>query len=94
MAWILGKKEQSFTASETVKEFIIAVLNELAMDNLVNEQVLTSIKSIPVSDTSTGRGMDILTSEIHEILLTWMSKANMRCHGSCFFFFFLLWCPL
>uniref|UniRef100_A0A3Q3B518 HAT C-terminal dimerisation domain-containing protein n=1 Tax=Kryptolebias marmoratus TaxID=37003 RepID=A0A3Q3B518_KRYMA len=77
VAWILGKKKQPFTDSETFKECFIAALDEVVTDNKMKEQVLASVKSIPMSDTSTGRRMDVLASEVFETLLTRLRKAKV-----------------
>ena len=50
VSWILAKKKRPFTDSETVKECMLAVVNEVINDDKVKTSV-TSIKNVPLSDT-------------------------------------------
>lgn len=63
-AWILSKKKRPFTDSETVKECMLAAVEEVVADPKVKDQVITSIKSIPLSDTTTGRRVELLATEL------------------------------
>ena len=45
------KKKRPFTDSETMKECILAVVNEVIKDDKVKTSVTSAIKNVPVSDT-------------------------------------------
>lgn len=70
VTWILGKKKEPFYR-------FIAGLHEVITDNKMKEQVLASVKSILMSDVSTGRRMDVLPSEVFETFLTQLMKAKV-----------------
>lgn len=76
VAWILGKKKRPFTDAEMVKECILAVVEEVVTEDKVRAQVMSCIKSIPMSDTTTARRLDILATDVFETLLDQLRKAD------------------
>lgn len=76
MAWILAKKKRPFTDAETIKECLLAAIGEVVADNQVKDQVMSCIKSILMSDTSTARRVDILATDVFETLLDRLHKAD------------------
>ena len=67
--WILAKKKKPFTDSETVKECILAVLDEIVSDDKIKANVTHSVQQIPMSDTSTMRRIEILGTEVFQCLV-------------------------
>uniref|UniRef100_A0A8C6Q1A1 HAT C-terminal dimerisation domain-containing protein n=1 Tax=Nothobranchius furzeri TaxID=105023 RepID=A0A8C6Q1A1_NOTFU len=57
---ILAKKKRPFTNSETVKECMLAVLDEVISDEKIKTSVTAAVKSVPLSDTSNIRRVEIL----------------------------------
>ncbi|XP_054592747.2 SCAN domain-containing protein 3-like [Nothobranchius furzeri] len=76
IAWILTKNKRPCTDAETVKECIQAAVEEVVTDENVKEQVITSIKSIPLSDTTTARRVDALATDVSDTLLDQLRKAD------------------
>lgn len=76
MAWILTKKKRPFTDTETVKECILAAVYEMVTDVKVKELVISSIKSIPLSDTTTTRRVNVLATDVFQTLLDRVRKAE------------------
>ena len=60
VAWILGKKKKQFTDSETVKECMLASIEEVVTDEKTRKNIIDSIKQIPISDTSNMRRLSPL----------------------------------
>ncbi|KAJ4934895.1 hypothetical protein JOQ06_007676, partial [Pogonophryne albipinna] len=77
VAWILGKKKRPFTDAETVKECMLASIEEVVADEKIRKIVIDSIKNIPISDTSTSRRVETLASDVFEILLDKLRKAEV-----------------
>jgi len=77
VAWILGKKKRPFTDAETVKECMLASIEEVVADEKIRKSVIDSIKNIPISDTSTSRRVETLASDVFEILLDKLRKAEV-----------------
>lgn len=77
VAWILGKNKKPFTDSEMIKECILAAVEEVITEDKVREQVMSCIKSIPMSDTTTARRMDVLATNVFETLLDQLRKADV-----------------
>uniref|UniRef100_A0A3Q0T044 SPIN-DOC-like zinc-finger domain-containing protein n=1 Tax=Amphilophus citrinellus TaxID=61819 RepID=A0A3Q0T044_AMPCI len=76
IAWILTKKKRPFTDAETVKECIQAAVDEVVTDDKVKQQVISSIKTIPLSDTTAGRRVEILATDVFDTLLVQLRKAE------------------
>ncbi|GAA6218577.1 SCAN domain-containing protein 3-like [Lates japonicus] len=77
VAWILGKKKKLFTDSETVKECMLASIDEVVTDEKTRKSVMDSIKQIPISDTSNMRRIESLASDVFEMLLDKLRKAEV-----------------
>ncbi|KAF3859894.1 hypothetical protein F7725_000149 [Dissostichus mawsoni] len=77
VAWILGKNKRPFTDAETVKECMLASIEEVVADEKIRKSVIDSIKNIPISDTSTSRRVETLASDVFEILLDKLRKAEV-----------------
>lgn len=75
VAWILGKKKRPFTEAETVKDCMLASIEEVVTDEKTRKSLLDSIKKIPLSDTSAIRRVEILASDVFETLLDALRKA-------------------
>lgn len=76
--WILGKKKKPFTDSETVKECMLASIEELIPDEKKKQKgVIDTIKQIPLSDTSNIRRVKSLISDIFETLLDKLRRAEV-----------------
>uniref|UniRef100_A0AAY5KR19 HAT C-terminal dimerisation domain-containing protein n=1 Tax=Esox lucius TaxID=8010 RepID=A0AAY5KR19_ESOLU len=76
VAWILGKKKREFTDAETVKECMLASIEEVT-DEKTQNSLIDSIKKIPLSDTSTIRRKETLALDICETLLDKLRKAEL-----------------
>lgn len=76
VSWILAKKKRPFTESETVKDCMLAVVDEVLTDDKVKTSVTSAIKQVPLSDTSNIRRVDILATDVFETLLKELRKAD------------------
>ncbi len=76
VSWILAKKKRPFTDSETVKDCMLAVVNEVINDDKIKTSVASAIKSEPLSDTSNIRRVEILAADVYETLLGDLMKAD------------------
>uniref|UniRef100_A0A673BUB5 DUF4371 domain-containing protein n=1 Tax=Sphaeramia orbicularis TaxID=375764 RepID=A0A673BUB5_9TELE len=76
VAWILGKKKKPFTDSETVKECMLASIDEVVPDEKTRKSIIDSIKQIPISDTSNMRRVESLASDVFEMLLDKLRKTD------------------
>ena len=77
VAWILGKKKRPFTDAETVKECMLASIEEVVTDEKTRNSVIDSIKNIPISDTTTSRRVETLASDVFETLLDKLKRAEV-----------------
>lgn len=77
VAWILGKKKKPFTDSETVKECMLASIEEVVTDEKTRSSIIDSIKKIPISDTTNIRRVESLASDVFETLLDKLRKADV-----------------
>jgi hypothetical protein len=71
------KKKRPFTDSETMKECILAVVNEVIKDDKVKTSVTSAIKNVPLSDTSNIRRVQLLATDVLETLLESLKKADV-----------------
>lgn len=76
VSWILTRKERPFTDSETIKDCMLAVVDEIIIDPKIKDSVASSIKKVPLSDTSTLRRVDLLAKDVCEKLLDNLRKAE------------------
>ena len=76
VVWILTKKKRPFTESETIKECMLAVLDEVVCDKKMKSEVIESVEQIPISDTSTMRRVELLGIQVFENLLVSLKKAS------------------
>lgn len=65
-----------FTDSETVKDCMLAVVDEVISDNTVKTTVTSAIKNVPLSDTSNIRRVEVLATDVFEKLLGDLKKAD------------------
>lgn len=77
VAWILGKKKKPFTDSETVKECMLASVEEVVTDEKMRRSIIDSIRQIPISDSSNMRRVEALASDVFETLLDKLRKAEV-----------------
>uniref|UniRef100_A0A3Q1CR85 HAT C-terminal dimerisation domain-containing protein n=1 Tax=Amphiprion ocellaris TaxID=80972 RepID=A0A3Q1CR85_AMPOC len=70
----LTRKKRPFTDSETVKDCMLAVINEVINDEKMKVTITSAIKSIPLSDTSNIRRVEILATEVFDSLLKDLKK--------------------
>uniref|UniRef100_A0A8P4G4I4 Uncharacterized protein n=1 Tax=Dicentrarchus labrax TaxID=13489 RepID=A0A8P4G4I4_DICLA len=77
VAWILVKKKRPFTDSETVKECMLPSIEEVVTDEKTRKNIIDSIKQIPISDTSNMRRVESLASDVFEMLLDKLRKAEV-----------------
>ena len=77
VSWILAKKKRPFTDSETMKECMLAVVNEVINDDKVKTSVTSAIKNVPLSDTSNIRRVQLLATDVFETLLEDLKKADV-----------------
>ena len=77
VSWILAKEKRPFTDSETVKECMLAVVNEVINDDKVKTSVTSAINNVPLSDTSNIRRVQLLATDVFETLLEDLKKANV-----------------
>ena len=76
-SWILAKKKRLFTDSETVKECMLAIVDEVLNDDKMKTSVTSAIKNVPLSDTSNIRRVEILATDVFETLLSEVKKADV-----------------
>ncbi|KAI2646908.1 SCAN domain-containing protein 3 [Labeo rohita] len=74
--WILAKNRRPFTDSETVKDCMLAVVDEVINDDKIKMSVVSAIKNVPLSDTSNIRRVEILAADVFETLLGDLMKAD------------------
>ncbi|KAF0035450.1 hypothetical protein F2P81_013208 [Scophthalmus maximus] len=74
VAWILGKKKKPFTDSETVKECMLASLEEVVTNEKTRKIIIDSVKKIPISDTSNMRRVESMASDVFKTLLDKLRK--------------------
>ena len=73
VSWILAKKKRPFTDSETVKECMLAIVDEVLNDDKMKTSVTSAIKNVPLLDTS----VEILAADVFETLLSEVKKADV-----------------
>uniref|UniRef100_A0A3B4ZDH1 DUF4371 domain-containing protein n=1 Tax=Stegastes partitus TaxID=144197 RepID=A0A3B4ZDH1_9TELE len=71
------KKKRPFTDSETVRDCIIVILDEVIHDDKVKASVTSAVKSVPLSDTSNMRRVEILATDMFEALLSDLKKVEV-----------------
>ena len=76
VAWTLTRQKRPFTESETVKDCMLAVIDEMIVDEKVKESVISSIKKVPLSDISTLRRVELLATDVTGKLLENLRKAE------------------
>lgn len=76
VAWTLARQKRPFTESETVKDCMLAVIDEMIVDEKVKASVTSSIKKVPLSDTSTLRRLELLATDVEGKLLENLRKAE------------------
>ncbi len=76
VSWILAKKKRPFTDSETVKDCMLAIVDEVINDDKIKTSVASAIKNVPLSDTSNIRRVEILAADVYETLLGDLMKAD------------------
>ncbi len=77
VAWTLTRQKRPFTEAETVKDCMLAVIDEVVVDEKVKESVTSSIKKVPLSDTSTLRRVELLRKDVSRKLLENLKKADV-----------------
>ncbi len=77
VAWTLTRQKRPFTEAETVKDCMLAVIDEMVVDEKVKESVPSSIKKVPLSDTSTLHRMELLAKDVSRKLLENLKKADV-----------------
>ncbi|XP_060768194.1 SCAN domain-containing protein 3-like [Neoarius graeffei] len=77
VAWILAKKKMPFTVSETVKECVLAMVEEVISDEKIKTNVVSALKNVPLSDTSNSRRVEILATQAFDSLLNDLKKADV-----------------
>ena len=77
VSWILAKKKRPFTDSETMKDCMLAVVDEVINDNTIKTSVTSAIRNVPLSDTSNIRRVEILATDVFETLLGELKKADV-----------------
>uniref|UniRef100_A0A671WXQ4 DUF4371 domain-containing protein n=1 Tax=Sparus aurata TaxID=8175 RepID=A0A671WXQ4_SPAAU len=77
VAWTLTRQKRPFTEAETVKDCMLAVIDEVVVDEKVRESVTSSIKKVPLSDTSTLRRVELLAKDVSRQLLDNLKKTDV-----------------
>lgn len=77
VAWILARKNRAFTKSETIKNCMLAVVEEIIVDQKIKHYVSSSIKKVPLSDTSALRRVDLLAKDVFDKLLENIQKTEL-----------------
>lgn len=70
----LTRQKRPFTEAETVKDCMLAVISEVVIDEKVKESATSSIKKVPLSDTSTLRRVELITKDVRKKLLDDLKK--------------------
>lgn len=73
--WVLTRHNKPFTDAEIFKEVMVAVLEELATDKSMDD-VIASVKQVPLSARSASRRIDALSNAVHEVLIGGLSQAK------------------
>uniref|UniRef100_A0A3B4ZF37 HAT C-terminal dimerisation domain-containing protein n=1 Tax=Stegastes partitus TaxID=144197 RepID=A0A3B4ZF37_9TELE len=73
----LAKKKRPFTDSETVRDCMIAIFDEVIHDDKIKASVTSAVKSMPLSDTSNTRRVEILATDVFEALLSDLKKVEV-----------------
>ena len=77
VAWILAKKKRPFTDAETLKDCMLAVINEVITDEKTKSTVITSVQQVPLSDTTTSRRVDVLGSAVFDIICQELKRVEV-----------------
>ena len=77
VAWTLTRQKRPFTDAETIKDCMLAVIDEVVVDEKVKESVTSSVKKVPLSDTSTLRRVELLAQDVSRKLLENLKKADV-----------------
>lgn len=77
VAWILGKKKKPFTDAETVKECMLASIEEVVTDDKTRNSLIDSFKKIPLSDSTNMRRVEALASDVFETLVDKLRTAEV-----------------
>uniref|UniRef100_A0A669CMJ3 Uncharacterized protein n=1 Tax=Oreochromis niloticus TaxID=8128 RepID=A0A669CMJ3_ORENI len=73
----LGEEEKTFPDSETVKECMLAVVDEVINDEKIKVSVTCAIENVPLSDGSNIRRIEVLASDVFEMLLDDLKKTDV-----------------
>lgn len=76
VAWTLTRKKRPFTEAETVRECMLAVIDEVLTDEKMKETVISAVKKVPLSDTTTLRRVELLAEDVNRKLLENLKKAD------------------
>uniref|UniRef100_A0A3Q0RPI0 SPIN-DOC-like zinc-finger domain-containing protein n=1 Tax=Amphilophus citrinellus TaxID=61819 RepID=A0A3Q0RPI0_AMPCI len=76
VSWNSAKKKRPFTDAETVRDCMIAILDEVIHDDKIKASVTSAVKSVPLSDTSNMRRVEILATDVFEALLSDLKKVE------------------
>ncbi|XDV14469.1 hypothetical protein PO909_014711, partial [Leuciscus waleckii] len=71
------EKKRPFTESETIKDCMLAVVDEMIVDQKMKDHVSSSIKKVPLSDTSALRRVDLLAKDVFDKLLENIQKTEL-----------------
>ena len=74
---ILGTKKRQLTDAETVKECMLASIEEVVTDEKTQNSVIDSIKNIPIFDMTTSMRVETLASDVFGTLLDQLKKAKV-----------------
>lgn len=53
VAWMLTRQKRPFTESETVRDCMLAIIDEMIVDKKLEESVTSLIKRVPILDALT-----------------------------------------
>ena len=76
VAWTLTRQKRPFTDADTVKDCMLAVIDEVVIDQKVKESVTSAIKKVPLSDTSILRRVELLAKDVSGKLFENVRKAE------------------
>lgn len=76
VAWTLTRHKRPFSESETIKDCMLAVIDEIVVDQKVKESVTSSIKKVPLSDTTTLRRVELLANDVSKKLMENLRKTE------------------
>ena len=79
VSWILAKIKRPFTVSGTVKDCMLAIVDQVINDNKMKTNVTPAIKNVSLSDTSNIHRVDIQALDVFVFVMLLDEVKKDRC---------------